>query len=32
MFLVGLELDGRLLKGRGVTAVLTSHVSIVVPL
>ena len=31
MFLVGLELDGRLLKGRGDVAVVTSHVSIVVP-
>jgi len=32
MFLVGLELDGRLLKGRGETALITSHVSMVLPL
>jgi len=31
MFLVGLELDPELLKGRGHTAVLTSHSSILVP-
>ena len=31
MFLVGLELDPRLLRGRGHTAVVTSHASIVVP-
>jgi Kef-type K+ transport system membrane component KefB/nucleotide-binding universal stress UspA family protein len=31
MFLVGLEFDTRLLRGRGHTAVVTSHVSIVVP-
>ena len=31
MFLVGLELDPRQMRGRGHTAVLTSHVSIVVP-
>jgi len=31
MFLVGLELDPRLLRGRGHAAVVTSHVSIVVP-
>lgn len=31
MFLVGLEFDPRLLKGRGHTAVVTSHVSIVAP-
>ncbi len=31
MFLVGLEFDVRLLRGRGHTAVVTSHVSIVVP-
>jgi Kef-type K+ transport system membrane component KefB len=31
MFLVGLELDPRLLKGRGHIAVVTSHVSIIAP-
>ncbi|HEX2189633.1 MAG TPA: cation:proton antiporter, partial [Longimicrobiaceae bacterium] len=31
MFLVGLEFDTKLLRGRGHTAVVTSHVSIVVP-
>src|SRR5688572_15023474 len=31
MFLVGLEFDPRLLRGRGHTAVVTSHVSITVP-
>jgi len=31
MFLVGLELNPRLLRGRGYTAVVTSHASIVVP-
>ncbi|MFL5382027.1 MAG: cation:proton antiporter [Longimicrobiaceae bacterium] len=31
MFLVGLELNPRLLRGRGQTAVVTSHASIVVP-
>jgi Kef-type K+ transport system membrane component KefB/nucleotide-binding universal stress UspA family protein len=31
MFLVGLEFDPRLLRGRGRTAVITSHVSIVAP-
>lgn len=31
MFLVGLELNPRLLRGRGHTAVVTSHVSITVP-
>jgi Kef-type K+ transport system membrane component KefB len=31
MFLVGLELDPKLLRGRGEAALLTSHVSIVVP-
>jgi Kef-type K+ transport system membrane component KefB/nucleotide-binding universal stress UspA family protein len=31
MFLVGLEFDPRLLKGRGYTALVTSHVSIVAP-
>jgi Kef-type K+ transport system membrane component KefB len=31
MFLVGLELNPRLLRGRGATAVVTSHASIVVP-
>jgi Kef-type K+ transport system membrane component KefB/nucleotide-binding universal stress UspA family protein len=31
MFLVGLEFDPRLLRGRGHTAVVTSHASIVVP-
>lgn len=31
MFLVGLELDTGLLRGRGHTALVTSHVSIVVP-
>ena len=31
MFLVGLELEPRLLRGRGKTAVVTSHASIVVP-
>jgi Kef-type K+ transport system membrane component KefB len=31
MFLVGLELNPRLLRGRGPTAVVTSHASIVVP-
>jgi Kef-type K+ transport system membrane component KefB/nucleotide-binding universal stress UspA family protein len=31
MFLVGLEFDTRLLRGRGHTAVVTSHVSIIVP-
>jgi Kef-type K+ transport system membrane component KefB/nucleotide-binding universal stress UspA family protein len=31
MFLVGLEFDPRLLRGRGHTAVVTSHVSIVAP-
>ena len=31
MFLVGLEFDPQLLKGRGRTAVVTSHVSIVFP-
>ena len=31
MFLVGLELDPRLLRGRGHAAVVTSHASIVVP-
>ncbi|MDX1532152.1 MAG: cation:proton antiporter, partial [Rhodothermales bacterium] len=32
MFLVGLELDPRLLRGRGEAALVTSHASIVVPL
>lgn len=32
MFLVGLELNPRLLRGRGHTAVVTSHAGIVVPL
>src|SRR5207248_9920240 len=31
MFLIGLELDVRLLKGRGHTAATVSHVSIVLP-
>jgi Kef-type K+ transport system membrane component KefB len=31
LFLVGLELNPRLLSGRGHTAVVTSHVSIIVP-
>lgn len=31
MFLVGLELDPRLLRGRGHAAVVTSHVSIIAP-
>lgn len=31
MFLVGLEFDPRLLRGRGRTALVTSHASIVVP-
>jgi Kef-type K+ transport system membrane component KefB/nucleotide-binding universal stress UspA family protein len=31
MFLIGLELDPRVLKGRGHTSVLISHTSIVVP-
>jgi Kef-type K+ transport system membrane component KefB/nucleotide-binding universal stress UspA family protein len=31
MFLVGLEFDTRLMRGRGHTAVVTSHVSIIVP-
>src|SRR5690606_9472800 len=31
MFLVGLELDPRLLRGRGETALVTSHASIVAP-
>ncbi len=31
MFLVGLELNPRLLRGRGEAALLTSHVSIVIP-
>ena len=31
MFLVGLELDPKLLRGRGHAAVVTSHVSIIVP-
>jgi Kef-type K+ transport system membrane component KefB/nucleotide-binding universal stress UspA family protein len=31
MFLVGLELEPRLLRGRGKTAIVTSHASIVVP-
>ncbi len=31
MFLVGMELDPKLMRGRGHTAILTSHVSIVVP-
>src|SRR5919108_1207430 len=31
MFLVGLEFDPRLLRGRGHAAVVTSHVSIIVP-
>ena len=31
MFIVGLELDPKLLKGRGHAAVLTSHVSIIFP-
>jgi Kef-type K+ transport system membrane component KefB/nucleotide-binding universal stress UspA family protein len=31
MFLVGLEFDPKLLRGRGHTAVVTSHVSIVAP-
>jgi len=31
MFLVGLEFDTRILRGRGHTAVVTSHVSIIVP-
>jgi Kef-type K+ transport system membrane component KefB/nucleotide-binding universal stress UspA family protein len=31
MFLVGLEFDAKLLRGRGHTAVVTSHVSIIVP-
>ncbi len=31
MFLVGLELDPKLLRGRGHAAVLTSHVSIIAP-
>ena len=31
MFLIGLELDGRLLRGRGHASVLISHTSILVP-
>src|SRR5512133_1547301 len=31
MFLIGLELDGQRLRGRGHTTVLISHVSIIVP-
>jgi Kef-type K+ transport system membrane component KefB len=31
MFLVGLELDPKVLRGRGHTAVLTSHISILTP-
>jgi Kef-type K+ transport system membrane component KefB len=31
MFLIGLELDPKTMRGRGQTAVVTSHVSIVVP-
>src|SRR5439155_18124254 len=31
MFLIGLELDVRLIRGRGQTAATVSHVSIVVP-
>jgi K+:H+ antiporter len=31
MFLVGLEFDPRLLRGRGDTAVITSHASIILP-
>ena len=31
MFLIGLELDTRLLRGRGHTAILTSHASITAP-
>ncbi len=31
MFLIGLELDPRLLRGRGKAAVVTSHVSIIAP-
>jgi Kef-type K+ transport system membrane component KefB len=31
MFLVGLELDPKLLHGRGQTVVVTSHVSIIIP-
>lgn len=31
MFLVGLELDPRLLRGRGETALVTSHASIIAP-
>jgi Kef-type K+ transport system membrane component KefB/nucleotide-binding universal stress UspA family protein len=31
MFLVGLEFDTKLMRGRGHTAVVTSHVSIIVP-
>ena len=31
MFLVGLEFDPRILRGRGHTAVVTSHASIIVP-
>ncbi len=31
MFLIGLELDPRLLKGRGHTSVIISHASIIVP-
>ena len=31
MFLVGLELDPKILRGRGHTTVLTSHVSIIAP-
>ena len=31
MFLIGLELDPRLLRGRGEAAVVTSHVSIIAP-
>src|SRR5687768_12532639 len=31
MFLIGLELDPKLLRGRGHTAVVISHASIIVP-
>jgi len=31
MFLVGLEFDGRMLRGRGHTSVVISHTSIIVP-
>src|SRR5207244_12773078 len=31
MFLVGLEFDGKMLRGRGHTSVVISHTSIIVP-